>query len=71
MVIFLCIATILSVIATAAIVHIICKHTHLKALLMGIAFHQVKQIEAVYGSKNENEHRKCTGQWYTIAALAK
>ena len=35
---FLFIATILSMIATAAIVHIICKHAQLKALLMGITF---------------------------------
>ena len=41
--IFLFIATILSMIATAAIVYIICKHTQLKTLLMGIAFQPVKQ----------------------------
>ena len=57
-------------IATAAIVYIICKHTQLKALLMGIAFQPVKQSEAIFGSNNENEHCQCTVQWYTIAALA-
>ena len=55
-------------IATAAIVHITCKHAQLKALLMGIAFQQVKQSEAIFGSNNEIEHCKCTVQWYIIAA---
>ena len=36
--VFLFIATILSMIATAAIVHIVCKHTKLQAILTGIAF---------------------------------
>ena len=36
--IFLFIAAKLSMIATAAIVHIACKHAKLKALLTGIAF---------------------------------
>ena len=68
--IFLFIATILSMIATAAIVHIICKHAQLKALLTGIAFQPVKQSEAIFGSNDENEYCKCTAQWYKIAALA-
>ena len=46
--IFLFIASILSVIATAAIIHPICKHTKLKALLMGIAFQAVKQTEGIF-----------------------
>ena len=41
--IFLFIAAILSMIATAAIVCIICKHAQLKALLMGIAFQPVNK----------------------------
>ena len=64
--IFLFIATILSMIATAAIIHLICKHTKLKALLMGIAFQPVKQTEAIFGIGKE---QNCTAQWYTIAAL--
>ena len=36
--IFLFIATILSMIATAAILHIVCRHAKLKALLMVIVF---------------------------------
>ena len=68
--IFLFIAAILSVIATAAIVHLICKHAQLKALLTGIAFQPVGQTEAMFGSNNESGHCKCTAQWYTIAALA-
>ena len=36
--IFLFIATILSMIESAAIVHLVCKHTKLKALVMDIAF---------------------------------
>ena len=41
--VFLFIAAILSMIATAAIVCIICKHAKLKALLTGIAFQPVGQ----------------------------
>ena len=57
-------------IATAAIVHIVCKHAKLIALLMGIAFQPVGQIDAIFGSNNESKHCKCSAQWYTIAALA-
>ena len=67
--IFLFIAAILSMIATAAIVGIICKCAQMKALLMGIAFQPIKQSEAIFGSNNENEHCKCTVKWYMIAAL--
>ena len=64
------IATILSMIATEAIVCIICNHIQMKALLTGIAFQPVKQTDAIFGSNNENEHCKCTAQCYMIAALA-
>ena len=37
---------------------------------MGIAFQPVGQIEAMFGSSNENKYCKCTVQWYTIAGLA-
>ena len=40
--IFLFVATILAMIATIAIIHLVCRHTKLKALLMGIAFQPVK-----------------------------
>ena len=60
MVVFLFIATILSMIATAEIVCIICKHAKLKALLTGIAFQPIRQTDALFG--NENEHCKCTTQ---------
>ena len=53
-------------IATAAIVCIVCKHAKLKALLTGIAFQP--KTEALFG--NKNEHCKYTAQWYKIAALA-
>ena len=41
--IFLFIAAILSMIATAAIVYIVCKHVKLKALITDIAFQPIKQ----------------------------
>ena len=44
-----------------------CKHTKLKALLTGIAFQLVKQIEAIFDDDQMQKH--CTVQWYTIAAL--
>ena len=65
--IFLFIAAILSMIATAAIVHLICQHTKLKALLTGIGFQPVKQTEAIIGL--EKEQQNCAMQWCTIAAL--
>ena len=65
--IFLPIATILSMIATAAIDHIVCRHAKLKALLKGTAFQPVKQTEAVFD--NGKDQHNCTVQWYTIAAL--
>ena len=68
--IFLFIATILSMIAAAAIVCITCKHPQLKALLTAIAFQLVGQTGAMLGSNNENEYCKCTALWYLIAALA-
>ena len=65
--VFLFIASILSMMATAAIIHLICKHTKLKALLTGIAFQPVKQTEAIFGIGKEQQN--CATQWYTIAAL--
>ena len=50
--IFLFIATILSMIATAAIIHRTCRHTKLKALLMGIAFQPVKQRQYLVLERN-------------------
>ena len=41
--IFLSVATILSMIATIAIIHLVCRHTELKALLMGIDFQPVNK----------------------------
>ena len=49
-----------------AIIHIICRHAKLKALLTGIAFQPVKQAEVVV-SNQIKQH--CTAQWYVIAAL--
>ena len=65
--IFLFIATILSIIATAAFVHIVCRHAKLKALLKGIAFQPVKQMEVIFGIGKEQHN--CTMQWYIIVAL--
>ena len=66
--IFLFKAAILSMIATAAIIHLICKHTKLKALQTGIAFQPVKQTEAIFGIGKEQQNSAV--QWYTIAALS-
>ena len=52
--VFLFIATILSMIATTAIVHIMCKHTKLKALLTGIVFQPIREADAIFGNVNEN-----------------
>ena len=65
--IFLFVSAILSMIATAVIVHLVCRHTKLKALLTGIAFQLVKQTEALFDHDQMQKH--CTVQWYTIVAL--
>ena len=52
--VFLSIAAILSMIATAPIVHLACKHTELKSLLTGIAFQPVKQTEAILDNGKNN-----------------
>ena len=61
------IAAIISMMATAAIIHFVCKHAKLKALLMGIVFQLVKQTEAIFDNKKIQQN--FTAQWYTIAAL--
>ena len=65
--IFLFIASVLSMIATAAIIHLVCKQTKLKALVTGITFQPIRQTEALIDQ--ENIIQICTAQWYTIAAL--
>ena len=50
--IFLFIAAVLSMLATAAIIHLVCKHTKLKALVTGITFQPIKQTEALIDKEN-------------------
>ena len=64
--IFLFIAAIISMLAVIAIIHIVCRHAKLKALLTGIAFQPVKQAEVVVAHQTKEY---CTAQWYVIAAL--
>ena len=64
--IFLFVAAIISMLAVIAIIHLVCRHEKLKALLTGIAFQPVKQAESVAPHQTK-EH--CTAQWYAIAAL--
>ena len=52
--------------AVIAIIHLVCRHAKLKALLTGIAFQPVKQAEAVVPQQTKEF---CTAQWYVIAAL--
>ena len=66
--VFLFIVAILSMVTTAAIVCIICKHAKQKALLTGIAFQPIRETDATFG--NQIANCKCAVQWYTIAALA-
>ena len=66
--IFLFIAAILSVIATAAIMHIVCKCAKLKALITG--FQSIKGTEAIFSSINDSKNCTSKAQWYTIVALA-
>ena len=64
--IFLIAATIISMLTVAAIIHLVSKHSKLKALLTGIAFQPLNQAEAVVTQQTKEF---CTAQWYAIAAL--
>ena len=64
--IFLFAATIISMLTVAAIIHLVCRHSNLKALLTGIAFQPVNQGEAAVTKQTK---KFCTAQWYAIAAL--
>ena len=64
--IFLFTEAIISMLVVVAIIHIICRHAKLKALLTGIAFQPVKQTEAVVTNQIKQH---CTAQWCAIAAL--
>ena len=64
--IFLFAAAIISMLAVAAIIHLVCRHVKLKALLTGIAFQPVNQAEAAVTQQTKEF---CTTQWYAIAAL--
>ena len=64
--IFLFAAAIISMLSVAAIIHLVCRHSKLKALLTGIVFQPVNQVEAVVTKQAEEF---CTAQWYVIAAL--
>ena len=48
---FLFIAAILSMLAIIAIIHLVYRHTKLKALVTQIAFHMIKQTEALLDNK--------------------
>ena len=64
--IFIFVATIISMLAVIAIIHLVCRHVKLKALLTGIAFQPVKQAETLVPQQTKEF---CTAQWYAIAAL--
>ena len=64
--IFLFVAAIISMLAVAAIIHLVCRHAKLKALLTGIAFQPVNQAEAVVVQQTKEF---CTAQWYATAVL--
>ena len=64
--IFLFVAAIISMLAVTAIIHLVCRHAKLKALLTGIAFQPLKQAEEVV---TQQRKEFCTAQWYAIAAL--
>ena len=64
--IFLFITSIISMLAVIAIIHIVCRHMKLKALLTGIAFQPVKQSEAVIAHQTKEY---CTAQWVCNCSL--
>ena len=56
-------------IATAVIVHVICKHAKLKSLVTGIVFQTIKGTDAIFSSISDSENCTCKVQWYTIVAM--
>ena len=66
--IFLFIAAILSMITMATIVHIVCMHAKLKALVTGIVFQLIKVTNAIFGSIENSENCTSKAQWYMVAA---
>ena len=64
--IFLFVAAIISMLAVTAIIHLVCRHAKLKALLAGIAFQPVNQAKVVVAQQTKEF---CTAQWCAIAAL--
>ena len=64
--IFLFEATINSMLAVRRIIHLVCSHVKLKALLTGIAFQPVNQAEVVV---TQQPKEFCTTHWYVVAAL--
>ena len=64
--IFLFVATIISMLAVIAIIHLVCSHVKLKALLTGIAFQPVKQAEAVVPQQTKEF---CTAQCMQLQPL--
>ena len=52
--------------AVTAIIHLVCRHVKLKALLTGINFQPVNQAEAVVTQQTK---KLCTAQRYAIGAL--
>ena len=60
---------IISVITTMVMIHTLCKHNKLRALVMSLALQQVKEVKAEeVGDKNYK--CKCISQFYIILALS-
>ena len=59
--IFVFIAAVLSMLATAAIIHLVCRHTKLKTVVTGITFQPIRQAEALIYM--ENIIQNCTAQY--------
>ena len=57
-------------IVTAVIMHVVCKHATLKALVTGIALQPLKGTDALISGINDSKDCTCKAQWYMIATLA-
>ena len=52
--------------AVTEIIHLVCRHAKLKALLTGISFQSVNQAEAVVTNQTKEF---CTAHWYVNCSL--
>ena len=68
--IFVFTVTIILAITTLIILHLLCKHNKLRALIASFALQQVKEVRTSPMKQDTNNACNCTPQFYIILALS-